>query len=279
MLVATRAIVATGSYGPKGFDPEWNVPLGAEPADGDDLVRVTRDQIGKGADWIKVYADYRWGAKGDSQPTFSVEELALIVAAAKSSGRSVVAHAGTAEGMRRAVEAGIVTIEHGYGGTPEVFRLMASRGVALCPTLAATDATSRYAGWKKGQEPDPPRIVEAKASFKAALAAGVVIINGSDVGVFPHGDNARELELMVEYGMTPARALQAATSASARALHLESDVGRLRSGLLADLIAVDGDPTSDIATLRRVVLVMKGGKIHRAPEHAHSSSQANGIWK
>jgi imidazolonepropionase-like amidohydrolase len=265
MLVTTRAIVATGSYGPKGFDPEWNVPLGAEPADGNDLVRVTRDQIGKGADWIKVYADYRWGARGESQPTFSVEELALIVATAKSSGRPVVAHAGTAEGMRRAVEAGIETIEHGYGGTPEVFRLMASRGVALCPTLAATDATARYAGWKKGQEPEPERVTETRASFRAALDAGVVICNGSDVGVFPHGDNARELELMVEYGMTPLGALKAATSVNARVLHLENEIGSVRDGLLADLIAVEGDPTSDVKSLRKVVLVMKGGKIHRGP--------------
>jgi imidazolonepropionase-like amidohydrolase len=272
MLVTTRAIVATGSYGPKGFDPEWDVPLGAEPADGDDLVRVVRDQIGKGADWIKVYADYRWGTKGESRPTFSVAELTRIVETAKSSGRSVVAHAGTAEGMRRAVEAGVETIEHGYGGTTEVFRLMAARGVALCPTLAATDATSRYAGWRKGVDPDPPRVVEAKASFRAALESGVVICNGSDVGVFPHGDNARELELMVEYGMSPEAALASATSVNARVLHMEDDVGRVRSGLLADLIAVEGDPTRDISSSRKVVLVMKGGRIYRDDQKLSSSA-------
>ncbi len=194
MLVATRAIVATGSYGPKGFSPDWDPPLGAEPADGvDDLVRVVREQIGKGADWIKIYADYRWGAKGESRPTFSIDEITLIVATAKSSGRPVVAHAGTAEGMRRAVLGGVETVEHGYGGTPEVFRLMVEHGVALCPTLAATDATAQYAGWKKGVEPDPPSVRAARASFRAALDAGVTIISGSDVGVFSHGDNAREI--------------------------------------------------------------------------------------
>jgi imidazolonepropionase-like amidohydrolase len=275
LLIATRAIVATGSYGPKGFDPEWNVPLGAEPADGNDLVRVVRDQIGKGADWIKVYADYRWGARGEARPTFSIEELGSIVETARSSGRPVVAHAATAEGMRRAVEAGVETVEHGYGGTAEVFRLMADRGVAYCPTLAASDATARYAGWKKGTDPDPPSIANAKASFRAALDAGVVICNGSDVGVFRHGDNALEIELLVEYGMTPLSALEAATSVNARLLHLEDEIGRVRPGLFADLVVVEGDPTRDISSLRKVVLVMKGGRIYRSDQKRPSSVRSS----
>src|SRR3954462_5807990 len=148
MIVSTRAIVATGSYAPKGFALQWQVPQGAEEADGASLVRVVRDQIGHGADWIKVYADYRWGAHGEAAPTFSVDELKTIVDTARSSGRPVVAHATTAEGMRRAVVAGAETIEHGDAGTADVFRLMKEHGVALCPTLAAGDATSQYGGWK-----------------------------------------------------------------------------------------------------------------------------------
>ena len=266
MLTTTRAIVATGSYAPKGFALQWQVPQGAEEADGQSLVRVVRDQIGHGADWIKVYADYRWGPRGEAAPTFSVEELTTIVETARSSGRSVVAHASTAEGMRRAVVAGVENIEHGDGGTPEVFRLMKERDVALGATLAAGDATTQYAGWKKGEAPEPASITRKRASFKAALAAGVTIVNGSDVGVFTHGDNARELELMVSYGMPAADALKSATSIAARVLHQENRVGAVKPGLLADLIAVDGDPARDVSTLRRVAFVMKGGAVVRPYE-------------
>jgi imidazolonepropionase-like amidohydrolase len=266
MIVTTRAIVATGSYGPKGF-PEADVPQGAEEADGiDGLTRVVRSQIGKGADWIKVYADYRWGPNGESRPTFTVDELTHIVEVARSSGRAVVAHASTAEGMRRATLAGVETIEHGDGGTPEIFRLMAEKGVALCPTVAAGDAILSYRGWRRGADADPPRIAEKRASVKAAIAAGVTICNGSDVGVFSHGDNARELELLVAYGMKPVDVLRSATSIDAKLFHMQDRIGTVKAGLLADLIAVDGDPTRDIAAVRNVKLVMKGGVVYRGPQ-------------
>jgi imidazolonepropionase-like amidohydrolase len=266
MLVVTRAIVATGSYAPKGFAPEARVPQGAEEADGEALPRVVRDQISKGADWIKVYADYRWGPQQEARPTFSLEELTKIVETARAAGCPVVAHATTKEAMRRATLAGVETIEHGDGGDIEVFRLMAKHGVALCPTLAAGEAMSKYRGWKKETEPEPATLKSKRASFKEALEAGVIIANGSDAGVFAHGDNARELELRVEYGISPAQALRSATSVAAKVLHLEKQVGAVQPGLLADLIAVEGDPTKGIAALRKVRLVMKDGVLHRELE-------------
>ena len=266
MLVAGPAMVALGSYAPTGFAPEWSMPQGAEEASGlDGVMRVARDQIGRGADFIKVYADYRYGPNGEAAPTFTLEELRRIVDVARSSGRPVVAHASTPEGMRRAIEAGIETIEHGDGGTDEIWKLMVASKVGFCPTLAAGDAITQYGGWKKGSDPEPARITAKRASFKAALGAGVTMCFGGDVGVYAHGDNVRELELMVAYGMRPLEALRSATSVNARLFHLEARVGALRPGLLADLVAVQGDPSADISALRRVTLVMKGGTVHRRP--------------
>jgi len=263
LLVAGKAIVATGSYGPKGFHEGVEVPLGAETADGfDDLISVTREQIGRGADFIKVYADYRWGPNGTAEATFTVAELKTIVEIAESSGRYVVAHASSEEGMRRAIEAGVETIEHGDAATPEIFRMMKEKGVAFCATLAAGDAITQYGGWKRGVDPEPSRIVAKRKSFKMALDSGVKIVFGGDVGVFPHGENVRELEMMVEYGMNTKAALGSATSSNAEQFHL-SQLGQIKRGFLADIIAVEGDPSKDIKSLRKVSMVMKDGKVYK----------------
>jgi imidazolonepropionase-like amidohydrolase len=263
LIIVTRAIVARGSYGPK-LSSDLDVPQGAQEASGiDEIVRATREQIGKGADWVKLYADYRWGKDEPSRPTFSQEEMTAAVQAAHSAGRPVAAHATTAEGMRRAILAGVDTIEHGDEGTPEVFKLMKQRGVALCPTVAASDAISRYRGWKKGNDPEPDPIKKKRESMKAARDAGVTFAMGGDVGVFAHGDNVREMELLVhEYGFSPLEVLRQATSGNAKIFHL-NDRGSIRAGLLADLISVAADPTKDIAALRQVHFVMKGGVVFR----------------
>jgi imidazolonepropionase-like amidohydrolase len=251
LVVATRAIVATGSYGPKGYAPEWNVPQGAEEASGpEELTRVVREQIGKGADWVKVYADYRWGAGGGAHATFTLDELKVAVEVARSAGIPVSAHSTSTEGSRRAILAGVETIEHGDGLTPELLRLMKDRGTALCPTLAVASG---------------PAIERKKAVFKQALDAGVTIASGSDVGVFAHGDNGKEIELMVAWGMPIVDALRSATSVDARVLHMDDKVGRVKDGLFADLIAVEGDPTKDISAVRRVQFVMKNGTVYKQP--------------
>ena len=261
ILATTKAIGVTGSYAPKGFTLEWRVPQGVEEADGiDSLMRTVRDQIGHGADWIKLYGDYRWGPLGGAHPTFSLEEVKLAVETAKSAGVPVAIHSSTPEGMRRAVLGGAETIEHGDGGTAEIFKLMAEHHVALCPTLAAGNHQLPYPGPVTGGV-DSAAVTRKKASLKMALAAGVTILSGSDVGVFNHGENGRELELMVAYGMSPVDTLKAATSVAGRVLH--KDIGVVKSGMLADLIALEGDPTVDIAAVRSVRFVMKDGVVFK----------------
>ena len=261
LLVATRAIVAGASYAPFGFDPRWDVPLGAQQADGVAGVRAAvRQQVRAGADWIKVYADYRRAPGAESTPTFSQEELDALVGEATSAGLPVAAHASTPEGIRRAVLAGAVTIEHGYGATDRVLRLMQENNVMLLPTLAAVEAMAGYRGWD-GEPPEPASVLAARELIRRALAIGVRIGFGSDVGVFDHGDSTRELELLVLYGMPVEDALAAATSVAAEVLGLGDDLGKIEEGFLADLVAVDGDPLRDIRALRRPVLVIKDGVV------------------
>ena len=266
MVVATRAIVARGAYGPKGFEPGLAVPQGAEEVSGvDEMVRAARSQIAAGADVVKLYADYHYQRGEPSRPTLTEAEMAAAVAVAHDAGRPVAVHAVTAEGMRRAIAAGVDTIEHGDEGTPELFRAMHDKAIAFCPTLAAGDAMAHYRGWD-GKAPQPAMVAQSIHAFHLAMAAGTPICMGGDVGVFAHGTNAREMEQMQAAGMAPAHVLIAATSGNARFFGLSDRLGSVRVGLLADLIAVPGDPTRDVSAVRQVIMVMKGGTLIKAPE-------------
>jgi imidazolonepropionase-like amidohydrolase len=269
VIPVTRAIVALGAYGPskREYRPDADLPQGAQEASGiDGIVRAVREQAAHGAQWIKLYADYRAGPNGEQVATFSEAELTAAVQTAHSLDRPVAVHATTAEGMRRAIAAGVDSIEHGWGGTPELFRAMAARHIAYLPTLEAVAATAEYfQHYVPGTSPPTAAMTRAAEAFRAALAAGVTIGLGSDVGVFPHGQNWKELDWMVRDGMSPDQALTAATATNAHILRRDTDLGRIATGYAADLVAVPGDPLQDVTSIRNVNFVMKDGIIYRRP--------------
>jgi imidazolonepropionase-like amidohydrolase/ketosteroid isomerase-like protein len=289
IVATTRAIVASSCYGPSGLDPRAQaaIPKGAQEASGaDDVRRVVREQVAAGADWIKVYADYR-RAKGDvATPTFTLDELRAAVDEAHSAGRKVAAHATTDEGIRRAVLAGVATIEHGDGASDATLALMKEKGVVLVPTLAAVEALALQSGWRR-DTPRPPRFESALDVVRRAKSVGVTVANGSDAGVFAHGTNARELELLVAAGLTPSEALRAATKSAAGVLG--APIGTIAAGAAADVVALDGDPLADVAALRHVALVVKSGRVvvdhltgerdeeHRAPRHGSAAEKESAL--
>lgn len=268
LLVATRAIVASYSYGPaeRNYRPDMELPYGAQPATGvDEVTKAVREQSARGADWIKFYADYRTGIDGSTRPTFTLAEMQAMVEAAHVTGRKVAAHASSDDAIKLAVLAGVDTIEHGYGASEATFRLMRERGTAYVPTLTAPEAIGEYFQKHVRGGAPTPAMQQAARAFALARKVGVTIGNGSDVGVFAHGTNARELDWLVQLGMTPTEALRAATVVAAGILGKGFEAGELKAGLLADVIAVEGDPTVSIGALKKVALVMKGGVIYRKP--------------
>jgi imidazolonepropionase-like amidohydrolase len=268
LFVSTRAISTTGGYPLEGYAPEIEVPKGVQIIDGPvEARKAAREQLDHGADWIKVYMTHRsWvGKNGElaSQPTLTLEELHAIVDETHGWGKRVACHAYSGEGMQRALDSGCDSIEHGLVLTDAQIAQMVKQGTWLCPTLSVY-----YTDWAPADSPqgqrDRKRVSEHEASFRRALKAGVKIAFGTDMGGIPWTEPiAQEFPRMVEFGMTPMQAIQSATTRAAELLDMKGKIGVIAPGAYADVVAVAGDPLTDIKVLENVSFVMKDGQVFK----------------
>ncbi len=268
IFTTTRGISTTGGYPLEGYAPEIQVPKGVQIIDGPvEARKAAREQLDHGADWIKVYMTHRsWADKEGhlvSQPTLTVEELKPIVDEAHGWGRKVACHAYNGEGLHRALDGGCDSIEHGLGLDDAAIAQMKRQGTWYCPTIAIY-----YKEWSPENTPagqrDRARAAEHEQSFKKALAAGIKIVFGTDVGGFSWTEPiAQEFPYMVKFGMSPMEAIRAATVSPAEMLGMTGQIGILAPGAYADVIAVWGDPLKDITELERVKFVMHNGKVFK----------------
>jgi len=270
MHVATRALDVTGAYPLQGYAPAVTVPHGVQVVDGADNARqAVREQISHGADWIKVYSDrsYRVREDGvlDDIPTFTLEELKAIVDEAHRERHKVASHAMALNGVHNSVEAGVDSIEHGNYIADEDLKTMATRGIFYVPTIFVGE----YVAEGRAAEGAPvwvKMIPIHESTFRRAMKAGVKIAFGTDAGGFDWKVNpAKEFSSMVKFGMTPAQALRSATAVAADLLGMKDSLGTIETGKLADIVAVPGDPLSDVSLTEKVDFVMKGGVLYRRP--------------
>jgi imidazolonepropionase-like amidohydrolase len=270
MQVATRAMDVTGAYPLQGYAPDVLVPHGVQIVDGADNVRqAVREQISRGADWIKVYSDrsYRVREDGvlDDIPTFTLEELRAVVDEAHRERHKVASHAMALNGVHNSVEAGVDTIEHGNYIAEQDLKTMAARGIFYVPTIYVGEYVAQ--GRAAAGAPVWLKMIQIhEDTFRRAMKAGVKIAFGTDAGGFDWKVNpAKEFSSMVKFGMTPGQAIRSATVTAAELLGMQDSLGTLEAGKFADVIAVTGDPLSDVALMEKVDFVMKGGVVYRRP--------------
>jgi len=264
LKVATKAIVAYGAYAPvrKNYGFMSDLHQGAQEVSGvEEAKKAVREQIQNGADWIKVYADFEVGPAGKTVPTFTQQELNEIVSLAHQLGRPVSAHAISNDGMQRAISAGVDSIEHGLWGTRETFKMMAQKNIAWLPTITQVEAYAEYfEGYRIG-DPASQTMQQIAWAFAIAMQEQVLIGVGSDVGVYRHGDNFRELDWMRKLGMTPQQVLIAVTQHNATILKMQNKLGQLNAGYLADIVVLEANPLNHFEVLQSPVAVYKDGKL------------------